>query len=94
MLEKGIIVAMIIMSIHVSFSWHGMIFYFVSGWAEDIGMPKWLRKITYDCPICQVPYMGSVIYWAFLGNDWKEWIVVIFTAMGINSVIVWAMRPK
>lgn len=95
MFEKAAIIAFIIFGLHYIMYTPGMILSFVADWfakkavkRHPDGYPHWIEKPIYSCPICQVPYYGSAIYWLFLGHDWREWIVVILTAMGINSVIV------
>lgn len=40
----------------------------------------------FDCPICMVPWHGSVIYVILWGVNW-QWPVVVIAAMGINAVI-------
>lgn len=82
------------MGIHVIISWKGMILNFIADWAARIKMPKWLKEPLFDCPICQCPWWGTLIYWTLIGSDIREWIIVVLTAMGINSVIVWALRNK
>jgi hypothetical protein len=94
MLEKSFIIAFIVMGIHVITTWPGMILAFVGDWVERKKLPMWFRKPCIECSICMCPWWGTLIYWIFLGNSVSEWIVVIFTAMGINSVIVWVIRAK
>jgi hypothetical protein len=89
MIEKSLLISLIVLSIHVMIYWPGMILHFIADWSARKNLPVWLEKPLFSCPVCQVPWWGSLIYWLFLGSDWREWIICIFAAMGINSVIVW-----
>lgn len=66
-----------------------MIFYFVSEWGIRNKLPEKITFPLYACPICMTPAYGSVIYWIFVGNSVKEWILVVLAAMGINALFVW-----
>lgn len=66
--------------------WEGMVFSFVRKWLANIN--EWLKKPIFDCAICQTPYYGSLFYWIIWGNDWKEWLIVVFSAMGLITIFV------
>lgn len=93
MLEKIVIVALMVIAIWATML-YGMIFQFVRYWAtiEEDGkepvhrIPKWLQKPLFDCTTCMCPYYGSIIYWAFLGNSGKEWVIVVISAMGLVTI--------
>lgn len=55
---------------------------------RDIEMPEWLSSPLYSCPICQIPYYGSVAYWVIFHNSWINWIIVILVAMGMATIFV------
>lgn len=85
MIEKIFIIAFMVMAIY-STMLYGMIFQIVRVKLDKA--PQWLKKIVYDCPVCQTPYYGSAIYWLIWGNSVKEWIIVIIAAMGACSVLI------
>lgn len=66
---------------------NGMIFGKIGDYG-DSHFPDWLKKIVYDCAVCQTPYYGSAAYWVLFGNGWQEWIVVILVAMGMATIFV------
>lgn len=63
---------------------NGMIF----GKIRDIKMPDWLTNPIFDCPVCQMPYYGSIFYWWLFHESVKDWVVVILVAMGIATIFV------
>lgn len=88
MLEKSICIAVAVLCVHVIIYWPGMIFHGIADYAARKKWPEKLEKPIFSCPICMTPYYGSVFYWVCLAGSWREWIVVIFVAMGINSLLV------
>lgn len=93
MLEKIVVISFIVYAVYATMK-EGMIFGFVQKWwdkfTENWGKENadyWSKPII-SCPICQVPYYGSVAYWLIYGNNWQEWIIVIIAAMGLNAIIV------
>ena len=88
MIEKSILISLIVVAIHVIIFWPGMIFHWIADYAAKKKWPEKFEKPIFSCPICMVPYYGSVFYWVCMGQSWREWIVVIFVAMGINSLLV------
>lgn len=107
MLEKAIIVALTTISIHVMIYWRGMIFSFIADWFDRKKIKnnepsskkhnhriELIEKPLFSCPICMTFWWGSGIYWVLWGNCVKEWLAVIFVAMGINGVIVWFKMPS
>lgn len=87
MIEKSLVIAMFVMFVH-STTWNGMIFSRVADWFACKPKLKWLQEISFGCPICACPYWGSLIYWVAWHNSILEWVLVIFAAGGINTVIV------
>jgi hypothetical protein len=88
MLEKSILIALIVVSFHVMIDWPGMIFHGIADWSARKKMPLWFEKPVFACPICMVPYYGSFFYILCMWSSWREWAVVIFAAMGINTILV------
>lgn len=91
MLEKAFIISFIVMFIWATLL-KGMIFGFVRAYLETRISEYWQQPI-FDCPVCMVPYYGSVAYWLLVwsakwNGDWIEWIVVVFAAAGINQVFL------
>lgn len=75
---------MIILFIHAT-TWKGMIF---EGIKKIIKPEGHLYKPIYGCPICMVPYYGSLIYFLFFKISWIDWILTIGTAGGLSVVSV------
>lgn len=95
MIETIFIIALSVLFIHVTF-WEGMIF-------ESIGkklsaLPHYIRKPVYDCPICMVPWWGSLLlYGGNIAKLWEvqnatEWIFILFAAGGINTVLIYIVE--
>lgn len=80
MLEHAAIIAMIVMAIWFTMQ-EGEIFGFMQRFSN------WkIAPALFDCPICMVPYYGSVLYVLIYGINW-QWPVVVLCAMGINAGI-------
>jgi hypothetical protein len=82
MLEKAFIIGFMVFAIHYTML-PGEIFSKISDWLFN-HIPERLRQPLFACPICMVPWYGSVIYWLLWGTSLTEWIVVMITAVGIN----------
>jgi hypothetical protein len=85
MLEKILITALIVMFIWATML-EGMIFGKIRQWLA--ALTEFYQKPIFDCPICMVPWYGSIVYWVIWGNSWQEWLIVIFAAAGLNTVFV------
>lgn len=102
MTEKIFIISMMVFAIWFSMQ-PSEIFEKLGDWLHD-HLPKKLHSPAFDCPVCMVPYYGSVIYWLLfmpmkINSLWPlnvtlywmgfvEWFTVIIAAMGLNAVIV------
>lgn len=90
-------IAMIIMFLH-SCTQPGMILHFIDRWFENA--PLWIRKPLFSCPVCMVPYWGSLMIW--IGNTigvWTvdsvaKWIMVLLIAGGINATTLRLSKEK
>lgn len=51
-------------------------------------LPSYVHDPLYDCPVCMVPWYGSIIFLIFWQGDVTEWIMTIFPAMGLNAIIL------
>ena len=64
----------------------------IFGWLGNILsriLPAWLHDPAFECPVCQVPYYGSAIYYIFFFNgSWQDWVLTVIGAMGLNVVIL------
>ena len=85
MLEKIFIISFWVFGFCCTF-WEGMIFGKIGNWLDD-RLPEWLAKPLYQCYICSCFWWGSLIYWVFLGDNWREWFIVVIAAMGVNAII-------
>ncbi len=82
-IKRAIIISFIVIAI-----WATMLPNMIFGKIRDIEMPDWLATPLYDCPICQTPWYGTILYVIFFRQNWVEWILVIGVAMGINTIFV------
>lgn len=81
-IEHALIIALCVHAINACF-WEGMIFEEAGNWLETNA--HWFWKPSVGCPICMVPWSGSILHLLFF-NDWD--LGVLLVAMGINAVIV------
>lgn len=86
MLQQSFIISFMVMAIWATM-WEGAIFDFIRKFGDKYLHEK-LQKPIYDCPICAVPYYGSLIYWLLFHVSWQDWAVTIIVSMGINTVFV------
>ena len=95
MIEKSLIIALLVLSIHYTMQ-EGEIFERLSKLFEKY-LPEAIHPAVFACPICMVFWHGGLLYWLVpwgklgipptTGSIWQLLITVI-TAMGINIVIV------
>src|SRR5882672_4556921 len=79
------IISMCVFAIHYTMQ-EGEIF----GIAQKIKLGKMSDPLR-DCPVCMVPYYGTVIYAYMWGLHWTtihEWIIVILCSLGLNAVLL------
>lgn len=94
MIENAFILALIVYFIKVT-TWPGHIWESVGYWAEK-SLPTKLYKPFLGCPVCMTPWWGGALYTTahFLGieqfSDFRYYIIIytVFTAAGINSIIL------
>jgi len=60
---------------------------------EIFGKVQWIKlgKLSdplRDCPVCMVPWYGSIIYWVFYHGGLGNFVLTIIPAMGLNAVLV------
>lgn len=65
-----------------------MIFEWFPGWIEKHKLLYKIRNPLYACPICSAPWYGTAIYWIAFHHSVIEWVLVVFAAGGINTVII------
>lgn len=90
---QGLVISLCVISVWATM-WGGMIFGFIRKWGESYLFEN-ERKMAFDCPICMVPYYGTIFY-LMLFVSWSDgWLLgvssyigTIAVAMGINAVIV------
>jgi hypothetical protein len=93
MLQQAFIIAFIVYFIKAT-TWKGMIFYRPKEKLK--GLPSFIRKPVYECPICMTPWWGVVVYLAGYFSGLEEFgqlsfARVFFTVLvssGINTVIL------
>lgn len=94
-LINALIISLSVMAIWVSFR-DGMIFGFVERRMENAEAPHWLKSIVYECPICMVPYYGSILiaYSMFFNTEHHfnfnaDTPITILCSMGINTIVTY-----
>lgn len=72
-------------------TWEDQIF---EGIKKIIPPDKTIAKPIYGCPICMTPWWGTIIYWLFIGESLKDWLITVGAAagLGVVSVILLAIR--
>jgi len=84
MLEKIVIIMALVWAVNCLF-WENMILSWI---AEGLAtLTNNIKKPLFDCVICGTPWYGSFFYWVIWGDSWQEWLIVIFSAMGINAIL-------
>lgn len=83
---SGLITAIIVYGIWFTFQ-EGEIF----GVMSKVGnkyVPKKLRQPLYECPVCMVPYYGSLFLYAGAHVPFWSGLLILAIAVGINAIIV------
>jgi hypothetical protein len=87
MIEKIIITNWVVFAVWVSML-EGMIFEKIGDWFDEHLPNDKLKSLIFECPICGNSLYGSIFYWLWYGDSWKEWIVVIIASVGLAAIIV------
>ncbi len=90
MLERSFIIAFI-----VTFIWASMLKGNIFGFIRTkvfVALSDYWKKPVFDCNICMTPWYGTAVYWLIVlsgkwESDWKDWLICIFIAGGINTVL-------
>lgn len=85
MIEKGLIIGLIVLSIHYTLQ-PGEIFGRLGKWLEK-HTPSQLHPALFECNVCMAPYYGTALYWLIYRNSIAEWLIVVIVSMGFNIVI-------
>jgi hypothetical protein len=85
-MEVSIIISCIVFAVWYTML-KGEIFGKLGAWL-DKHVPEKLKGPIFDCPVCMVPWYGSIIYWLVWDSDVETWLVRILTSMGLNVIIV------
>jgi len=93
MLEQAFIIAFIVYFIKAT-TWKGMIFYRPK--EKLVGLPSFIRKPFFECPVCMTPWWGIAVYLLAHYSGIREFEVLtvarlLFTVLvssGINTVIL------
>lgn len=96
MIEVSFMLAFSVLFLHVC-TWEGMIFEFVSN--KLYNLSDKIKKPLYDCPICMVPWWGSIILTLYslasgLWQPYYQWILELFAAAGINTVLIYLISSN
>lgn len=84
MVEIALIISLIVLFLHAT-TWKGMIFEKIKKIIKPEGM---LYKPIYGCPICMEIWWGSLIYWIFFHNSFREYVLVLFASAGMSVIYV------
>jgi hypothetical protein len=93
MLETAFIIAFIVYFIKAT-TWKGMIFHSLTEKLE--GLPEFIRKPLFECPVCMTPWWGIIIYLTghyaglpeFFTISIQRLIFTVFVAAGINTIFL------
>lgn len=85
MIEKAFIISLFVFAINYTMK-HGEIFGFIGDWLDE-WLPEKIKDPVFNCVVCQAPWYGTALYWLIWGIAWKECLIVIIAAMGLNVVI-------
>lgn len=83
---QDILIKSIIISVSVIAIWASMLYGMILAKVREFKVPECIKKPLYDCPICMVPYYGSILYWFLKSPSVKEWPFVILVSMGIVTI--------
>jgi len=93
MIEQAFIIAFIVYFIKAT-TWKGMIFHRPK--EKLIGLPSYIRKPFFECPVCMTPWWGMVVYLLAHYSGIEEFAELTFARLfftvmvssGINTVIL------
>lgn len=92
MLEKSIIIALLVLSIHYTLQ-EGEIFERLGKWFEK-HLPEQVHPAVFACNVCMTFWYGSALYWAVAWervgikeSTFDSWAITVIVAMGFNIVI-------
>ena len=87
MIERVVIIGFCVFAIYYTML-EGEIFGDFGNWLYD-HLPHSLHQPVFDCPICMVPWYGTLIYWAMRmqHGSLKDWLFTIMAAMGFNYIL-------
>lgn len=92
MIEKIFIISFLVFAIYYTLQ-PGEIF----GWLGDLFhkyFPEWMHEPVYACAVCMCFWYGTALYWLIWAAGWKEWLIVVIAAMGLNSILNRIMRES
>lgn len=87
MIEKILITNWVVFAVWFSML-DGMIFGFIGNYLDEKLPNDKLKYFTFDCPACMTTLYGTLFYWVWYGDSWKEWIVVIIASVGLSAIII------
>lgn len=50
-------------------------------------LPKQIHQPVFECNVCMTPWYGSIIYWLVYGNSVIDWLITVFSAMGMQIAL-------
>lgn len=74
MMELIFVISMIVFAVHYTMQ-DGEIF----GIAQKVNLGKMADPLR-DCPVCMVPYYGSIAYWFIGDRDLIQWATTIIAS--------------
>lgn len=84
MIDKIFIISFIVIGIWCMYL-DGMILGFIGNWVET-NLPKWMVEPICGCVVCMAAWYGTALYWVIWGESVKEWVIVVFSSMGVNTI--------
>ncbi len=65
----------------------------IFGAAQRIKLGKMSNPLR-DCPVCMVPWWGSLFYWVWFAGSLENYIMTIICSLGLNAVTVHLFPKK
>lgn len=87
LIEKILVTNWVVFAVWVSMT-EKMIFDRIGDWFDDHLPNDKLKFWIFECPVCMQSLYGSIFYWLWYGDSWKEWVVVVIASVGLAAIIV------
>lgn len=86
MIQHIVLISLSVFAIHYCLQ-SGEIFGSFGDWLRKI-LPEKLHNPVTDCPVCQAPWYGALIYWLFFPGPIEDFVLTIICSLGLNAIIL------